>query len=235
MRYVLYTRVSTNEQGKSGLGLAGQLDAINRYIANDKAAQVMGEFRDVMSGKSSARPGLNQAVELCKSTGATLVLAKLDRLSRDIGDLSRLRNEVNILDVESPDSSTLLFAVKAGMAQEEREKISERTRAGLRAKIARDGKYVNNPEGVGLEKAVENSTKARKIMAESNENTRRAIFAMEYMKKLGELSGEDLSWTDIANKLNEFGFRSPSGVVFNRNTAYNLYKRRESFDFFNNI
>ena len=90
-KYCIYTRVSTEEQGRSGLGLEAQLDQCREYIARTHG-QNIGEFRDIRSGKDRNRPGLRRAMELAAREGATLIVAKLDRLSRDAEYALYLRN-----------------------------------------------------------------------------------------------------------------------------------------------
>ena len=101
-KYCIYTRVSTEEQGRSGLGLEAQLDQCREYIARTHG-QNIGEFRDIRSGKDRNRPGLRRAMELAAREGATLIVAKLDRLSRDAEYALYLRNTgVDLLAIDYP-------------------------------------------------------------------------------------------------------------------------------------
>ncbi len=231
-KYVIYTRVSTLKQGESGLGLKAQRASIDRYLAGQKPYELLGEFQDDESGATLNREGLTAAITLCKKEDATLVLAKLDRLSRDFADLVKLRKEVKILDVESPNTSALLFAVKAGMAQEERELIASRTKAALRRKIEIEGAYINNPLGKGLEEARKRSAKVRGKKAQRNEDSKRALFVTELIIRYCEATQTPYSWEGISNALNEIGFLSPSGKEFSRGSLYALYQRGREYDYF---
>ena len=131
--YVAYYRVSTQRQGQSGLGLEAQREAVQPY-----AADIVAEYTEVESGKRAQRPQLQAALDHCKRIGATILIAKLDRLSRDAGFLFALRDSgVAIKAADMPHASTLEFGIRAVFAQHEREQISERTKAALRAAKAR--------------------------------------------------------------------------------------------------
>lgn len=115
-KYCIYTRVSTEEQGRSGLGLEAQLDQCREYIARTHG-QNIGEFRDIRSGKDRNRPGLRRAMELAAREGATLIVAKLDRLSRDAEYALYLRNTgVDLLAIDYPrgDNDHLLPRYRLG-------------------------------------------------------------------------------------------------------------------------
>lgn len=128
MKYVAYYRVSTARQGRSGLGLEAQRQAVAGYIggAPDR------EFKEVESGKRSDRPQLKAALGLAELMGATLVVAKLDRLSRDAEFLNRLaKAPVRIVFADMPQADAFMIGIMAQIAQWEREQISKRTRAAL--------------------------------------------------------------------------------------------------------
>jgi len=222
--YVTYKRVSTKKQGESGLGLEAQEEALSRWL---KGKTIIAEFVEIESGKNDERPELAKAVNLCKERGAILAFSKLDRLGRDASFLHQIRKEIEILDVESPSESTLLFAVKAGMAQEEREKISSRTKDALRAKKESEGAWINNPEGIGLDKAIEASVAARKAKAEANDNNRRALALIRMM-----MLDRAPKWDEVASELNYWGFRTSTNKLFSRGTAFSLWSRRYDFEYF---
>ncbi|AOX20715.1 recombinase family protein [Kozakia baliensis] len=139
-RFVAYYRVSTERQGKSGLGLDAQKKAVADYL-NGGDWSLVGEFTDIESGKNNERPGLAQAIERAKLTGATLVIAKLDRLSRNAGFLMNLRDAgVEFVAVDLPNANRLTVGIMALVAEQEREAISARTKAALAAAKARGAK-----------------------------------------------------------------------------------------------
>ena len=135
--FIAYYRVSTIKQGNSGLGLEAQRSAVAGYL-NGGNWQLIGEFAEVESGKVDARPQLDAAMARCRLTGATLVVAKLDRLSRDAAFLLTLnKSGLDIRAADMPDANTMMFGVMAIVAQHERELISARTKVALGAAKAR--------------------------------------------------------------------------------------------------
>ncbi len=145
-KFVAYERVSTVRQGRSGLGLEAQRKAIDDFAAS-RGAEVIGRFTEVESGGKDARPKLTEALHLAKLTGATLVIAKLDRLSRNAIFLLTLRDSgVRFLAVDMPEANDLTVGIMALVAQQEREAISRRTKEALAAAKAR-GVTLGNPNG----------------------------------------------------------------------------------------
>ena len=135
--FVAYYRVSTKKQGASGLGLEAQQTAVRTYL-NGGDWQLVGEFTEIESGKKSDRPQLEKAMNLCKLTGGTLVVAKLDRLSRDVAFLANLMNgEVPFVACDNPHATPFTIHILAAVAQHEREAISKRTTEALAAAKAR--------------------------------------------------------------------------------------------------
>jgi DNA invertase Pin-like site-specific DNA recombinase len=145
--YIAYYRVSTDKQGRSGLGLDAQQEAVAPY-----RDQITHSFTEIESGSDNRRPQLAAAIAMCKSTGATLLIAKIDRLSRDAGFLLTLRSSgLAIMAADMPHVGTLEFGIRAVFAQHEREEISRRTKAALAAAKARGQKLGSpNPRAGGL-------------------------------------------------------------------------------------
>lgn len=132
-KYIAYFRVSTERQGQSGLGLEAQQAAVKQY-----ADSIIHSFTEIESGKDNDRPQLAAAIALCKRTGAALLIAKIDRLSRQAAFLLTLRDSgVQIVAADMPHAGTLEFGIRAVVAQHEREEISRRTKAALQAAKAR--------------------------------------------------------------------------------------------------
>jgi DNA invertase Pin-like site-specific DNA recombinase len=131
-KYVAYYRVSTAKQGHSGLGLEAQRTAVSTFVGN---ATILREYVEVESGKVNERPHLVAAIDYAKGKGATLVIAKLDRLSRNAGFIFALKDSgVDFQCADMPEANTLTIGIFATLAQHERELISSRTRAALQAK-----------------------------------------------------------------------------------------------------
>src|SRR5215213_4836727 len=144
-RFVAYHRVSTDRQGKSGLGLEAQRKAILDYL-NGGAWELTAEFVEVESGKHSDRPQLVSALEACRKHKAKLVIAKLDRLSRNLAFIATLMESgVEFVAVDNPHATKLTVHILAAVAQHERELIGQRTRDALQAAKAR-GKKLGNPK-----------------------------------------------------------------------------------------
>ncbi|WP_287833263.1 recombinase family protein, partial [Acidiphilium sp.] len=132
-RFVAYLRVSTARQGQSGLGLEAQRSAIAGYLSA-AARELLDEFVEVESGKNADRPQLAAAFQACRLTGARLLIAKLDRLSRDAGFLLGLEKAgVEFVAVDMPHANRLTIGIMAVVADEERRMISARTKAALAA------------------------------------------------------------------------------------------------------
>lgn len=139
-KYVTYLRVSTTKQGASGLGIEAQRKICGDFIAHNNG-EAVGEFVDVESGTHRDRKGLLNAINYCKQNGCALVIAKLDRLARDVEFCFKVVNtgiEIHFCDM--PTINTLLLGVFAAVAQYERELTSSRTKAALGAKKARGEK-----------------------------------------------------------------------------------------------
>jgi len=146
MKAVAYYRVSTESQRRSGLGLEAQQAAV-RDFCRGRDATLLSEFTEVESGKINDRPALAEALEQCRLTGATLVIAKLDRLSRNAAFLLTLRDSgTNFVAADMPEANAVTVGVMAVIAEQEREAISARTKAALAAAKAR-GVRLGNPNG----------------------------------------------------------------------------------------
>jgi DNA invertase Pin-like site-specific DNA recombinase len=136
-KFVAYYRVSTAKQGRSGLGLEAQRKAVHDYL-NGGHWELVAEFTEIESGKLDSRPELANAISLCELTGATLVIAKLDRLSRNLTFLSALQDSgARFVAADMPEANETMVQFMAVMAQAERKAISRRTKEALAAAKAR--------------------------------------------------------------------------------------------------
>jgi DNA invertase Pin-like site-specific DNA recombinase len=143
-RFIAYYRVSSQQQGRSGLGLAAQQQAVRDYL-NGGRGRLVAEHTEIESGKRNDRPELAAALAACRVHVATLVVAKLDRLSRNAAFLLTLRDSgVDFIAADMPEANRLTVGVLAVVAEHEREAISARTRAALSAAKAR-GVRLGNP------------------------------------------------------------------------------------------
>jgi DNA invertase Pin-like site-specific DNA recombinase len=138
-KFVAYYRVSTKRQGESGLGLEAQKSAVTGYL-NGGQSVLIDEFVEVESGAKTNRPKLTEALALCKKTGATLVIAKLDRLARNVAFVANLMNsKVEFLAVDFPTANRLTIHILAAVAEHERDMISKRISEALQV-AKRNGK-----------------------------------------------------------------------------------------------
>lgn len=202
----IYLRVSTRQQGESGLGLEGQRFAIRH-------AGIEGvEFLEVESGKKRARVELAKAMAHCRATGGTLVVAKLDRLARDVQFCFELKNSgIAIRALDVPEFNTLTVGIFATVAQHEAERISERTKAALAARRARTG-VVHGARNLTNEHRAR-GVQARKDAAHNNANNRRAASYASTLRGMGWSFGK------IADHLNDAGFESSTGKRFAATTV----------------
>lgn len=221
MKIISYLRVSTAKQGRSGLGLEAQRESIERY-ARQRSASVIETFTEVESGKINSRPELGKAIDLAKLTGATLVIAKLDRLSRNAAFLLSLRDSgVKFVAADMPDANELTVGVMALVAQQEREAISLRTREALAAARAR-GARLGNPNGAKalLRAGKGNQAAVATITARAHEHAARLSPLIQSLASVGITSlGE------IAQELNSRGILTPRGATWHRSSVRNLLSR----------
>ena len=217
MKYVSYLRVSTARQGNSGLGLEAQRSAVYSFVKN---GAIIREFLEVESGKVNNRPKLNEAIEFAKQNNATLLIAKLDRLSRNAAFIFQLRDSgVEFVCADMPNANTLTIGIFATIAQNERELISERTIRALKAKKARGEQLGNirNLSDIGRKKGAETN----KLKACSDLNNMRAhSYAIA-------LRQGDRSLNEVTELLNQNGYRTPTGKLWNRGSVHRLLSRRE--------
>lgn len=136
-RYIAYYRVSTAAQGRSGLGLEGQQVAVRAFL-NGGSWTLLGEFTEVESGTKNDRPALAKSMNACRLKGATLVIAKLDRLSRDACFLLGLSAAgIDFVAADMPSANRMTVGIMSVVAEEERRMIASRTKAALAAAKAR--------------------------------------------------------------------------------------------------
>jgi DNA invertase Pin-like site-specific DNA recombinase len=202
--FVAYYRVSTQRQGQSGLGLDAQRNSVMGFIRD---RSLIAEFKDVETGKNDNRPELLKAIQKAKETNSTLVIAKLDRLSRNLTFISTLMDaKVRFVCCDLPDANELTIHIFGALAQWERKRISERTKDALSqlkkrgVKLGMPENFTNKTRSKGSSRMVEKATlnpnniKARKLISLLHNNG----------KSLREISVE----------LNESGFKTSTGMDF---------------------
>ena len=222
-KYVAYYRVSTKQQGDSGLGRDAQRADVRRFVGCTDC--IIAEFQEVESGKQDTRPELAKAIKHCKETGATLIVAKLDRLSRNAVFIMALKESgVNFRCVDLPELDTLTLGVFASVAQFERERISERTKAALAAAKERGVKLGNPNLETVREKATQAAKAARiRIAAERPHNQRATALAVT-------LRAQGMTLQAIADELNKQGFETTRGKAWVPTTVRDLLQRASSLN-----
>ena len=206
-RFVAYYRVSTERQGRSGLGLEAQKRLVSQFIQSYNG-KLLEAFTDIESGKKVNRAQLQRAIALCQKEKASLVIAKIDRLSRDgYRILIQLEDaKVSYIDASSPNDDDFIKELRFSWAKEERKKTSERTKAAL-AEITAKGKKLGSPQNMTYE-AQKKGAAQRKQNAKMNENNRRAAAFAQRLRK------EGLSFRAIAKELNAHGFKTSQQCSF---------------------
>lgn len=223
-RLVAYERVSTARQGQSGLGLEAQRQTIDRF-ATERGAEVIARFTEVESGRKSDRPELAKALHHARVTGATLVIAKLDRLSRNAAFLLALRDSgVRFLAVDMPEANDLTVGIMALVAQAEREAISRRTREALAVAKAR-GVKLGNPNGAAaLRRAGKGGLALRQAVA-----TNAAAFALDLGPVVADIRVQGhISLRAIAAELTARGIRTRRGGMWGVGNVRSLLIRVDS-------
>ena len=204
--FVAYYRVSTARQGKSGLGLEAQKKAVSDFLKGG-SWHLSGEFVEIESGKSDDRPELEQALAMCDLSGAKLVVAKLDRLSRNLAFLAKLQESgAQFVAADMPEANELTIHIMAAVAQAERKAISARTKEALAAAKARGVRLGGNRGNLeDLRKGPAKSAEVR-----SQQATERATKVRRQIE--GMISGDEpRSLRQIALALNKRGITAPRG------------------------
>lgn len=220
-KLVAYHRVSTAKQGSSGLGLEAQRASIEAY-SDRIGASLVASFTEVESGKDNDRPELMKALHHAKVTGSVLVIAKLDRLSRNAAFLLTLQDSgVRFVAADMPEANNFTVGIMALVAQQEREATSKRTKEALQAAKAR-GKKLGNPNGAAalMRAGKGNAAGVEAVKAKAQD------YAEDLRPVIGALQAEGLtSLGALAGALNERGIRTPRGGSWHKTSVGNLLDR----------
>lgn len=216
MKYVAYYRVSTKKQS---LGLEAQKTSVMNFICQDSTNTLIAEFSERESGKNDHREELHKAIECCKKNNATLVIAKLDRLSRKVSFIFSLKDaDINFIALDVPTFSTLTLGIYATLAQTEREMISLRTKNAL-AELKNKGVKLGNPNATFTDEMRAKADERKRAIAQSNTNNVRATFVIKELLKTTN------NYSEIARYLNNNGFTTSRGLVFKAQQVKNLIAR----------
>jgi DNA invertase Pin-like site-specific DNA recombinase len=218
--YVAYYRVSTKKQGDSGLGIQAQHAYIEHFY---QGRNVIASFTDIQSGKDILnRRELQKAIQLCQERKAVLVVAKVDRLSRDteqaLGIYRALGGRLESCDIPNLDkfSLTLFMAI----SDRERELTSIRTTDALQRKIAKSGEWRTGSEAFKTGQASRLGTAVIRQRAAANPNSRQATALIEQLVQAGH------GWSEIARRLNAAGFKTPKGGQYQAVQVQRLHETK---------
>lgn len=205
--YIAYLRQSTTKQEKSGLGIEAQRSIIHSFV---KKGLIIAEFVETESGKKSDRSKLQEALALCRKTNSILIVAKLDRLSRNVAFTSKLlESDVEITFCDFPQANRLILHIISSIAEYEANLISQRTRLSLKAKKER-GVQLGKSENLMKKhnEAIAHSNQTNRTKAQNNVNNMRAVALLRSMVK------EELTLSQMTIRLNEQGFVTSKGCKF---------------------
>lgn len=215
MKYVAYYRVSTKRQN---LGLDAQRNTVINYI-NNIGGSLINSYEEKESGKCNNRIELTKAIDYCKVNNATLVIAKLDRLSRNVSFIFALKDaNIKFYCCDIPELSTLTLGIFATIAQSERETISSRTKLALQAKKER-GIKLGRPDASITNDMRIKSAAALKHKADNNTNNKRAYTV------ISSLIERNMTLQYIASYLNQNDFRTSKNCLFTPIAVSRLIRR----------
>ncbi len=235
-KFVCYFRVSTQKQGSEGLGVSAQKDAVNRYVGNENA-EILGEFTEVETGtRKRRRVEIYKAIDFAKKNGATLLVAKLDRLARDVEFTSALYNAgVDFICCDNPTANKLTIQLLSVIAEHEAEVISSRIKSALAVKKERikngiiinkdgsemkpvDGAFrLGNPNGFGANQKL--GVQKIKELALTNKANIQAMDIICSARK------QNLTLQQIADKLNSLQYTTRTGKLFAPTQVSRLLKK----------
>lgn len=233
-RVVAYFRVSTEAQGRSGLGLDAQQQAV-AALCRQRGWNILASFTEVESGKRDDRPELTAALKRAKVTGSRLVIAKLDRLSRNVAFLAALQDSgAKFTAADMPEADEFTVHILAAVAQRERKLTSERTKAALAAAKERgtwikadgtpykSGKRLGNPNGAAaIRRAAKGTTAALEAV-----RTNAAMRAADYAETIADVRSSGVtSLAAVAAELNLRGIVTPRGGRWHASSVRNLLAR----------
>jgi len=223
MLFVTYLRVSTDRQGKSGLGLEAQRAAVLDHVAGK--GQIAAEYVEIESGKRNERPQLARAMAEAKRIGAVLLIAKLDRLARNVAFIANLlESGVEIAAADMPEANRFLLHVMAAVAEHEAQAISDRTRAALAAAKARGVKL-----GWSMPERKEEQRRAsRKGAAKNAKNA--CMHAANVLPIIRQIAAGGASLRQIADELNARGIKTARGGLWYAGTVRNIMARENGIE-----
>lgn len=217
-QFVAYYRVSRKEQGISGLGLSAQKSSVEKYVTSQDGI-ILKSFTEIETGTNKReRIEIHKAIELAKNEGAILILAKLDRLARNVSFVSSLMDAgVEFLAVDMPSANNFTIHIFSALAEQEAKLISSRTRLAL-AELKKKGVKLGNPQNLTSEARAKGVNKIKENAMNNDRNRQAQSIILNCKEK-------EMSYRQIADYLNELNFKTRHGNKFYAPTVLQLYSR----------
>ena len=217
-KYIAYYRVSRKTQGVSGLGLSAQKTSVEKYVSGQEGA-ILNEYTEVETGTNKKeRVEIHKAIQEAKNEGAILIIAKLDRLARNVSFVSSLMDAgIEFVAVDMPTANHFTIHIFSALAEQEAKLISSRTKLAL-AELRKKGVVLGNPKNLTSE-ARAKGTKAIKENAINNDRNRQA------QSIIGNCKEKGMTYRQIADYLNQLNFKTRYGKQFLASTVHQLHSR----------
>ncbi len=227
-KFVIYRRLSVEDRSRKQHGFESQMRDIEDYLAKQDSPEVIGSFHEFVSGAESNKPKLKEAIELCKKTGATLLIAKLDRLSRKVSQISVLmESDITLRVALMPNASTFELHIYASLAEQEREMIRDRVKRGLAVVKSESPEKLRKTKGTAWHKSytankaagLHNTTKQFKPSPEKDKLLVDIKTAIKY--------SNPKSFVELAEKLNANNVATLKGKAWCGRTLSTFAKRND--------
>ncbi|WP_140484979.1 recombinase family protein [Flavobacterium sp. GSA192] len=218
-KYIAYYRVSRKEQGISGLGLSAQRSSVQKYVSSQDGI-ILNEYTEIETGTNKRiRVEIQKAIQLAKNENAILVIAKLDRLARNVNFVSSLMDAgIEFLAVDMPTANHFTIHIYSALAEQEAKLISSRTRLAL-AELRKSGVTLGNPKNLNSDARAKGIQKIKEN-AINNDRNRQAKSIIQNCKDRG------MSYREIAEYLNQLNFKTRHGNKFFPASVYQLYQKK---------
>jgi DNA invertase Pin-like site-specific DNA recombinase len=217
-KYIAYYRVSRKEQGISGLGLSAQKSSVEKYVTGQEGI-ILNQYTEIETGTSKReRIEIHKAIQQAKNEGAILVIAKLDRLARNVSFVSSLMDAgIEFLAVDMPSANNFTIHIFSALAEQEAKLISSRTKVAL-AELKKKGIKLGNPQNLTNEARAKGVNKIKENAMNNDRNRQAQSIILNCKEK-------DMSYRQIADYLNQLNFKTRHGNKFYAPTVLQLYNR----------
>ncbi|NWK99579.1 resolvase [Flavobacterium collinsii] len=217
-KYIAYYRVSRKEQGISGLGLSAQKSSVEKYVTSQNGI-ILKDFTEIETGTNKReRVEIHNAIALAKGEGAVLVIAKLDRLARNVSFVSSLMDAgIEFIAVDMPSANNFTIHIFSALAEQEAKLISSRTKLAL-AELKKKGVKLGNPKNLTNDARAKGIERIRNNAMNNDRNRQAQSIIMNCKEK-------EMSYRQIADYLNQLNFKTRHGNKFYAPTVLQLYNR----------